>query len=212
MVKQNVILIGSGGHAKVVIDIIELENKYKIYGILTNDNVKNFCGYKVLGNDEKLLELIKKGIKNVAIGIGGFRDNILREKIYNKVFSLNFNIINAIHPSAIIARTAKLGNGVVIFAGVIINPDVKIFNNIIIATGSVIDHETTIENHCLISAGVTVGANVLIKEGSLCALGAKIISQKIIGKRVLIAAGSVVTKNISDNEVVFGIPAKVKGN
>lgn len=208
MEKQKVVIIGSGGHAKVVIDIIELENKYEIYGLLTNDNLNSFCGYPVLGNDEKLQEIKAMGINNVAIGIGGFRNNQLRKKIYTKISNLDFNIINAIHPSAIIAKTVVLGNGVVVFAGVIINTEAKIFNNCIIATGSTIDHETVIENHCLISAGVTIGANVLIKEGTLCALGSKVISQVQIEKNTLIGAGAVVCKNITESGTYLGVPAK----
>tara|TARA_B110000495_G_C22986362_1_gene580352 strand:- start:920 stop:1558 length:639 start_codon:yes stop_codon:yes gene_type:complete len=206
--KEKVIIIGSGGHAKIILDIIELENKYEIFGVVTNDKIENFYGYKVLGNDQILHEVKESGIWNVAIGIGGFTDNLLRERIFNKMIYLGFNVVNAIHPSAIISKTAELGKGVVLFAGVIINSEVKIFDNCIVATGSSIDHETTIENHCLISAGVTIGANVLIRKNVLCALGVKVISQIEIGEEILIGAGAVVVKSIYEKGCYLGVPAR----
>jgi sugar O-acyltransferase (sialic acid O-acetyltransferase NeuD family) len=207
---KDLILIGSGGHAKVVIDIIEEEGLYKIHGVLTNDLIKSFCGYPVLGNDDYLDQLQLNQKYKIAIGIGGFKDNLLRKKIYNKFAQQNFDIVNCIHPTAVISSSVKLGKGLVIFAGVILNPEVVIHDNCIIATGSTIDHETIIKSHCLISAGVTIGANTCIEEESLCALGSKVISQVNVGKNVLVAAGAVVTNNILDGEIVFGIPAKTK--
>jgi UDP-perosamine 4-acetyltransferase len=210
MEKQEIIIVGSGGHAKVVIDIIEQEGVYKIYGILTNDLITSLCGYPVLGNDDYLDQPQLNQKYKIAIGIGGFKDNLLRKTIFNKLVQKNFDIVNCIHPSAIISSSVKLGSGIVIFAGVILNPEVVVHDNCIIATGSTIDHETIIKSHCLISAGVSIGANTCIDEESLCALGSKVISQVNVGRNVLVAAGAVVTNNILDGEIVFGIPAKTK--
>jgi UDP-perosamine 4-acetyltransferase len=210
--KEKVIVVGDGGHAKVVIDILKEIGDYEIIGVTSKDKDKDeFFGIPVLGNDE-ILEFYKdKGIKSIALGIGGFRDNQLRTQLFNMFTERGFNIINAIHPKAIISKTARIGTGVVIFAGVILNPEVKIGSNVIIATGATIDHVTAIKDHCLISAGVTVGANVRIGEGTLCALGSKIISGINIGSNSLIAAGAVVVKDVTNNSQVFGIPAKEKG-
>ena len=209
--KEKVIIIGDGGHAKIVIDILYEMNKYDILGITSkNNDKKEFYGLPILGNDEVLLEFKNKGIHNIAIGIGGFKDNGLRTRVFDKFSLMGFNIVNVIHPKAIISKSVKLGKGNVIFAGVILNPDVKLGNNVIVATGSTIDHETIVEDNCLISAGVTIGANTKIGNGSLCALGSKIISDVSIGKSVLVAAGAVVVNNIKDGTRVFGVPAKEK--
>lgn len=205
---KKIIIVGDGGHAKVVIDIIQEMNCYEIIGITSNNNINRFCGYPVLGNDDILSDYLKKGINNIALGIGGFKDNIHRTELYNKFSGLGFNIINAIHPNTVISKSVDIGNGVVVFPGVVLNAEVKIGNNVIIATGSTIDHETIIESNTLVSAGVTIGANALIGEGSLCALGSKIVSGVTIGKNCLVAAGAVVVNDIDDNSVVCGIPAK----
>ena len=207
--KEDVILIGDGGHAKIITDIIELNKVYNIIGFTsTNPKNKFFYNYPLLGDDNIMPSYFEKGVNKVAIGIGGYKDNNLRTKIYNFVKDIGFEVINVIHPKSIISETCEIGKGNVIFAGVIINPEVKIGNNIIIATGATIDHETIIKDNCLISAGVTIGANVIIEEKVLCALGSKIISGMFIHENSLIGAGAVVTNSIIENGVYVGIPAK----
>jgi UDP-perosamine 4-acetyltransferase len=208
---KKIIVIGSGGHAKVVIDILHEMGNYEIIGVTSNSLLKGtiFSGYKVLGDDNSLIEFSSKEI-SIAMGIGGFRDNVLREKIFRLIKSLGFSFVNVIHPSAKISKTVKLGESVVIFPGVVVNTDVEIGDNTIIATSSSIDHETFVGENVLISAGVTIGAYSRINDNALIALGAKIISGVDIGKNVLVAAGAVVIKDVLPDEIVFGIPAAPK--
>lgn len=209
--KEKVIVIGDGGHAKIVIDILREMGTYEIIGVTSKQADKQiFYDLPILGNDDILVKYQKEGINNVAIGIGGFKDNELRTRIFNDLFSKGFNIINVIHPKSIIANSVILGKGVVIFAGVILNTGVNLGDNVIVATGSTVDHETIIDKHCLISAGVTIGANTRINSGTLCALGSKVISGITIGENVLVAAGAVVVSNLKTGSKVFGIPAKEK--
>ena len=212
MKKKEVIVLGSGGHAKVVIDILCEMINYKIIGV-TSTNLKqgsSFQGYEVLGDDNVLPLYKQNGIKHVAMGIGGYRHNNLRKTVFQKIKILGFEFANVIHPKSILSKTSKLGEGVTIFPGAIINTEVKIGDNVIIATGASIDHETIIENHALVSAGVTIGANAMIKESALLALGSKVISGVTIGSNSLVAAGAVVVNDIRDNQQVFGLPAKEK--
>lgn len=209
---EKIVVIGSGGHAKVVIDIIQEMGKYEIIGITSNSIPKGeiFFKHLVLGNDEVLFELMNCGVKKVAMGLGGYRDNKHRKEVYNKVKTMGLEFINVIHPKTIISKSVTLGKGVTVFPGVIINTDVTIGNNVIIATGASIDHETKIGDHVLISAGVTVGAYSIIEDEVLLALGSKIISGVSVGKNSLVAAGAVLVKNIVDDSKVYGIPANEK--
>jgi sugar O-acyltransferase (sialic acid O-acetyltransferase NeuD family) len=209
---KKVIVIGSGGHAKVVIDILQEMKGVAIAGVTSNSIAKNsiFCGIPVIGEDIVIKDYVNKGNYFAAMGLGGYRDNYLRERVFHFIKNLGMSFINAIHPSAIISKTVKLGEGVVIFPGAVINTDVRIGNNTIIATGSTIDHETVVGDHVLVSAGVTIGAYSQIMEGVVLALGAKVISGVTIGANSLIASGAVVIKNIEDNKRVYGIPAKEK--
>lgn len=213
---KKVIIIGSGGHAKVVIDIInEINKKNKdidIIGITSKSLSVGelFFGLKVLGNDDVIEGYRDKENYFLAMGLGGFKDNFLREKVFNSMVGLGMRFLNVIHPSAVISETVVFGQGVTIFPGVILNAEVEIGDNTIIATGSTIDHETIIEENVLVSAGVTVGAYSIIGKRSLIALGANVVSGVKIGVDVLVAAGALVVNDISDNKKVFGIPAKEK--
>ncbi|KEY18814.1 NeuD/PglB/VioB family sugar acetyltransferase [Kaistella antarctica] len=213
---KKVIIVGSGGHAKVVIDIIEQMilngSQLEIFGVTSNVLTKTdtFLGYQVLGSDEIIKNYSHNNGFSAAMGLGGYKDNILRDKVFHYVKGFGINFINAIHPTAIISKNVRLGEGIVIFPGVVINTEAQIGDNSIIATSASIDHETIIESNVLVSAGVTIGAYSTIGSGSLLALGSKVISGLLIGKNVLIAAGAMVVSNIEDNKKVFGIPAKEK--
>jgi sugar O-acyltransferase (sialic acid O-acetyltransferase NeuD family) len=206
---KKLIVIGSGGHAGVVIDIIETSTDYKIIGVTTKDDeIREFIGYPVLGNDDILFEFKNNGINKVAIGIGGYRNNALREKSYNFLKSHGLEPVKLIHKSAVISRSVSIGEGSVVFPGVVMNTHVKIGNNVIVATSSSIDHETIIEDHVLVSAGVTIGAYAKIGSGSLIALGVKIISGINVCSNALVGAGAVVVKDITEPGLYLGIPAK----
>jgi len=187
-------------------------NNYKIVGI-TSTNLKQgslFQGHEVLGDDNVLPLYKQNGIKHVAMGIGGYRNNNLRKTVFQRIKILGFEFVNVIHPKSILSENSRLGEGVTIFPGAIINTEVKLGDNVIIATGASVDHETVIENHALVSAGVIIGANVMVKESALLSLGSKVISGVTIGSNSLIAAGAVVVNDIRDNQKVFGLPAKEK--
>ena len=214
---DNVIVIGSGGHAKVVIDILQTMGDVFILGITSNSIPKGekFNTIEVLGDDESIVNTFDKSKVKLAMGLGGYRDNSLRTNVYEKMKSFGFTFINAIHPHSFISQSCKLGEAVTIFPGVILNTEVSIGNNSIIATSATIDHETIIGDNVLVSAGVTIGAYSKIGNQSLLALGAKVISGLIIGENTLIASGAVVVSDTFPNSQMFGLPAKnriVKSN
>lgn len=210
--KKKVIVAGSGGHSKVIIDILQQMHAVEILGITSVDLEKgsNFLGYPVLGTDAVIENYLHQDDFYVAIGIGGYRDNALREKVFNGIKKMGARFLSVIHPSAVLSKNVQLGEAVVIFPGVIINTDVKIGDNCIIATRSSIDHETVIGDNVLVSAGVTVGAYSKIGNNCLLALGSNVISGVTIEDNVLVASGAVVTSDIGKNKTVFGIPAKEK--
>ena len=208
--KKDIIVIGDGGHARMIIDFLEETDQFNIIGVTSkNPDRKKFYNYLVIGDDSVLKYYYKKGeIRNVAIGIGGFRDNSLRKEVFEKVKKIGFSVQSIIHKSAVVSRYAQIGEGCIIMPNVTINNDVTIGNNCIIANGVVISHESVIGNHVLLSAGVIVGGNAIIGSGSLLALGSKVISGVKIGKNVLIGAGAVVVKDCLQEGTYMGIPAR----
>lgn len=209
--KREIIIIGTGGHAKLLVDIVEESGNYKIVGFTSKESEEGtFCGYPLLGDDSVLVDHLKKGVEYVALGVGAFKNNRLRKEIFERTKDLGFKVATLIHPSSTISRSAIIKEGAVIFSGVIINNHVEIGQNTIVATGSTIDHESVVASHVLVSAGVTIGAYTKIEEGVLCALGSKIVSGVQIGKDILIGAGAVVVRDISAKGTYVGIPAKIR--
>lgn len=207
---KDIIVYGAGGHAKILIDIIENSELYRVVGVigLDNEGTSELMGYRVFKGDSHLDSFFRKGVRNIGIGIGGFTNNTKRKEVYHLLKGKGFTFPNIIDPSATISRHCSMGEANVIFAGVIINTEVTIGNNVVIATGSSIDHEAVIMDNVLVSAGVTIGAGNVINDGALIALGAKVVSRVNIGSDVLVGAGSVVTKDIKEPGVYIGIPAR----
>ncbi len=206
---EKVIVVGGGGHAKVIIDILCESTSYIITGIIVNDpNSSKVRSYPILGNDSILPDLFNGGITTAVIGVGGFKDNKARTMLYSMVRLSGFRIISVIHPSAIISKSVKIGEGCVIYPGVTINSDAVIGNNVIISSGATIDHEAIIEDNVLISTGVAVGAYSRIMNGALLALGSNIVAGITVGRNSLVYAGSVVVRDVDDNTKVSGVPAR----
>lgn len=208
--KRPVIVIGAGGHARVVIDTLETTDQYRIAGIVDKQLPvgDTCCGYPVLGNDDALPGLYREGITDAAIGVGAFSDNRRRKELFTRVKALGFHIPNIIHPSVVMMKSVTLGEGVVMYPGVVINSAVRIGHDVIVVTGATIDHETVVEDHALISAGVHVGAYTAIREGALIAIGATIVSGVEIGRDAFVAAGAVVVRDVPAGARVMGVPAR----
>lgn len=204
---QDIVIIGAGGHAKVVIDIIEKEGKYNIIGLIDSYNDKKYhFGYKILGTleNESLLRDMERGI--IAIG-----DNWSRYIISAKISSVNkgFKYITCISPNAYIARGVIIEEGSVVMSGAIINSDTIIGRHCIINNNASIDHENVIGDYVSIAPSVTTGGNVSIGNYTAIGLGTNIIHKTVIGENTVVGAGSTVIKNISNFKVAYGTPCKV---
>ena len=186
-------IIGAGGHAKIVTDILEL-NGYNIIGYY-DDNLNNEL--KILGK----IDEINQNIPNFICAIG---NNKSREKIVNQYPNLNW--ISAIHPSAIISKYSIIGMGSMICAGAIVQTDTKIGKHTIINTKVSIDHDNNIGDFCHIAPGSTICGTVNIDSGTFIGAGTTIIQNQNIGKNVTIGAHSLVIKDVDDNMKICGAP------
>ena len=208
---ENIIIVGSSGHAKVIIDIIEKEGKYKIIGLLDafkKPGMVSF-GYQIIGKEENLPTLIKK--YSVIGGIIAIGDNWVRNQVCQKIRIIipDFFFIRAIHPSAILARNVNIGQGTVLMAGVIVNSDTQIGDFCILNTNSSIDHDSKMEDFSSLAPNSTAGGNVSIGAFSAISLGANIIHKISIGEHTVIGAGATVLKDIDSYSVAYGTPARV---
>jgi sugar O-acyltransferase (sialic acid O-acetyltransferase NeuD family) len=209
MEKKRIVIIGAGGHAKVVIDIllqrIKLGDNLEIIGILDDcydeKNAIKLFDISVIGKVDKSLKL-KNCEYIIAIGSNDVR------KIISTKYDLKYYI--AIHPKAIIAEEVKIEEGTVVMAGAIINSYSHIGKHVIINTGSIIEHDCIIKDYVHISPNTTLAGGVSIGNKTWIGMGSNVIQGVKIEENVIVGAGSVVLKNISANKKVVGVLAEEK--
>ncbi|MHC1747904.1 MAG: acetyltransferase [Cellulosilyticaceae bacterium] len=205
--KEPIIIVGSGGHAKSVLDAISTKNQFEIIGLIgcKDDIGKDVNGYKVIGMDEDKKWYYEAGIRNVVIAIGNHERRL---KLYQSYKALGYKFPNIIDETAILASHIRIGEGNFIGKGVIVNASTQISNSCILNTGCVVEHDCFIGECVHIAPRATLCGNVQIKFGSHIGAGTTIIQNIIVGKNTIIGAGSVVLKNVSDNTIAYGNPCR----
>jgi sugar O-acyltransferase (sialic acid O-acetyltransferase NeuD family) len=207
-----VIGLGAGGHAKVVIEILKLNSEFTIVGLLDEHGDKaapEVAGIPVVGNDAMLPELFARGIRHAFIGVGTVGHANRRPELYEHLRRLGFDLVSAIHPSAIISASVHLGAGPTIMAGAVINAGTQVGNNVIVNTGAIIDHGCVIGDHSHIATGACLSGGVTVGQGSHVGVGAVVRQEISIGNYSVVGAGAVVVNDVPDNVVVVGVPAKI---
>lgn len=207
---MKIIIIGVGGHSKVIVDIIQNEQKYEIAGFIDNNLPigHKVLGYKVLGKEEEINTLINK--HEIYGGIIAIGDNFMRSKIEKKIKQLcnEFKFINCIHPKSNIAFNVVMGEGNVVMAGATINTSSEIGNHCILNTNCTIEHDNRIANFASIAPNAVTGGNVEVGEFSAIGISATVKHNVSIGYNCIIGASSFVNKDARSNSVYYGISAK----
>ena len=211
--KTKVVGLGAGGHAKVVLDILCRQADVEVIGLLDNSPARKgttVAGIPVLGDDACMADLLQQGVRHVFIGVGGVGDNRPRQRVFENALKMGFEVVSAIHPSAIISPSATLGRGVVLMPRAVVNTEARLGDNVIVNTAAVVEHECVIGAHVHIAPGACMGGAVTIGEGAHIGLGAVLLPRVTIGARVIVGAGSVVLKDLPDLAVAAGVPAVVQ--
>ena len=197
-----VIILGAGGHAKVIAEaLIRLGNV--ILGFVTPDKepIAPFLGIKVIG-DDSIVSTFSPDDVVLANGIGALPYQKLRWDLASRMRKLGYSFMTIAHPSAIIARDVVLAEGVQVMAGSVIQPGTQISRDCIINTGVLIDHDCIIEESCHLAPGVVFSGGVNVGEGTHIGVGTSVIQNISIGKNSVIAAGSLLFKDVP-SEVIF---------
>jgi len=201
-----VIIIGAGGHAKVVVDALRRSGR-EILGLVDNDLEKvgeTVLGVPVIGGDDAIEKYTPADV-NLAIGLGPVRQ---RQALFSTFKKRGYAFANAIHPAAVVADSARIGEGAQIMAGAVIQPDAIIGDNVIINTRASVDHDCVIGDHVHIAPGATLAGGVWIGEGSMIGVGATLLENVRIGDNCVIAGGATVIGDVPANITVAGVPAK----
>jgi len=208
---DKMVIIGSSGHAKVIIDIVEHEGRFKIAGLLDRYRKvgEQTLGYDVLGQEEDLPSLMKDhALKGAIVAIG---DNFIRSKVVARVAEVcpGLPFVTAIHPKTSIARDVSIGDGTIIMAGVIVNPCSSIGRFCILNTNSSLDHDSIMDDFSSLAPRVTTGGNCKVGAYSAVSIGAVLLHGVCVGEHTIIGAGSTVLSNIESHKVAYGNPARV---
>ncbi|GAB4538630.1 MAG: acetyltransferase [Anaerolineales bacterium] len=206
-----IVLIGASEHAKVVIDIVEKENKFHILGLIDDHKPagETLCGYPILGGTNALEDLMQRG--KTTGGLVAIGDNWTRRQVVQRILARapNFFFAQALHPSAQIARGASVGAGTVVMAGAVINSDSRVGQHCILNTHSSLDHDCVMGDFSSLAPGAVTGGKVNIGAYSAISLGAKIIHGVSIGEQSVLGAGALALQDIPAYSVAYGVPAKV---
>ena len=214
--QMNIVIIGGGGHAKVIIDMIEQANVCRIVGIVDQHLPANAAvsGYPMLGADRDLNRLIAElNIEAAVVAIG---DNWIRAAVAQSLMdrfgpentpSLQFP--NVIHPRAQIARDVQIGRGNVFMAGAIVNSATSIGDFCIFNTNCSADHDNIVRDFASFGPKACTGGCVEIGEFSSICLGANVINRIKIGRHTVVGAGATVVRDLGDHVLALGTPARV---
>jgi sugar O-acyltransferase (sialic acid O-acetyltransferase NeuD family) len=202
---SGILILGAGGHAKVVADILTCQGRYVI-GFLDDDPAlwgSSSLGLPILGGTQAYVDYAPDGL---VIGIGR---NQRRQAVVERLGPDADRLwVNAVHPGAIIASSVRLGKGVAVMAGAIINPEAVIGDHAIINTGATVDHDCQIGAFCHIAPGTHLAGNVRIGEGAIVGIGSSAIPGCVVGDWSVIGAGAVIVRDIPGGVTAKGVPAR----
>lgn len=201
---KNLLIVGASGHGRVCVDVATEMGCFNRIDFLDDDAVEMpLLSSKIVGKLDDIHEL-KKEYSDFFVGIG---NNLVREKMLQVLFHHNFNIINLVHPTAIISRSAKISPyGCLICEGTVIKTGATIGTGSIINTAAVIEHDCSIGDYSHISPNATLAGTVTVGSKTWIGVGATIINNISIGDNCIIGAGAVVISDVESDLKVVGVP------
>jgi sugar O-acyltransferase (sialic acid O-acetyltransferase NeuD family) len=203
--------IGAGGHAKVLLEVLQARAGVEVIGLLDEDpklHGTTVHGVRVIGGDELLQKLHSEGVTHAFIGVGGTGDNEPRRRVYEAADRVGFKFLDVIHPSAIVSPSATLGEAIAVCPGAIVGAGARIGDNVIVNSGAIVEHDCLVANHSHIASGAVLAGGVRVGESAHVGAGASVKQGIRIGRGAIVAMGAVVIEEVPDGVTVAGVPAK----
>lgn len=204
---SKVVLLGAGGIAIVAAEIARSRG-FEIVGFLDESAEKRgslFCGAPILGGFDMLADL-RPNVPDAVVAFGNCQGRI---DTAQKVLSYGFRLPNLLHLSAVVSPQAHIGHGAILMPGTIVNAGTRIGSNIILNTAASVDHDCTIGDGVHIAPGVRLAGLVTVGNATWIGIGSLVRESIHIGNNVFLGAGSLVLRDIPDDVVAYGSPAKV---
>jgi sugar O-acyltransferase (sialic acid O-acetyltransferase NeuD family) len=210
--KQDLILVGGGGHCRSCIDVIESEGKYAIAGIVDRSSMigQQVLGYKVIATDDDLSKLIRF-YQNFFITIGQIKSPSLRENLFEGLSRMGAVFPSIISPLAYVSDHAHIRAGTIVMHRAVVNTNACIGYNCIINTGAIIEHDVDIQAHCHISTGAIVNGGVTIGQGTFLGSHSTCRENLSIGSYCVVGMGVKLFKDCADNSTIAASGFKTSG-
>jgi UDP-perosamine 4-acetyltransferase len=206
--RPRVVVIGAGGHAKVVLDILIDRGDVDLAGCVTAEShAAALLGVPILGSDDVLPGVLAGGVTHAFVAIG---ENRVRATLQRRVVTLGFSLVNAISRHAVLSARVTLGSGIVIMPGAVINVDTVIGDGAIVNTAASVDHDGQIGAFAHIGPGSTLAGNVTVGEGAFLGAGTTVIPRRTIGAWTTAGAGAVIVRDLPDGVIAVGVPARIR--
>jgi sugar O-acyltransferase (sialic acid O-acetyltransferase NeuD family) len=199
MNKPDIILIGAGGHAHACIDVIELENKFRIVGLVGSQeeiNERHF-GYFVIASDLDLPYLAKE-YPCALITVGQIKSPDIRIELFQKATILGFDFPIIVSPRAHVSKHSNIGAGSIIMHDAIVNAGASVGSNCIINTRALVEHDASVEDNCHISTGAILNGGSNLGCGSFLGSGSVVKHNVSLGKKCIVGMGVVVRNHLDD--------------
>jgi len=203
---EKIVLIGNGGHSKVIRDLIEAENRYKLIAVFDDQFSSVMETDMLYAPISYFKKLENKSMFKLIVAIG---NNVTRQRMITELQLPIDQYATIIHPTAVISPSVKIGYGTVIMPNAVINAHTFIGNHVIINTSSVVEHDNTIEDYVHIAPHATLTGGVMVGEGTQVSAAATVVPNISIGAWSLLGAGSTVIGNIPAYSKAVGSPAKI---
>jgi sugar O-acyltransferase (sialic acid O-acetyltransferase NeuD family) len=204
-VAKRILIMGAGGHGRAVADLA-VECGWTVAGFTDRAS-----GASILGRDEDLTALAAAGTIDAAIvGVGNAALG-RRAGLFQLLKASGIAVATLVHPRAVLSRSSRLGEGVVVFAGGVLGSSVEVGNNAVIYSGVIAEHDCRIGAHAYLSPGVVLCGGVTVETGGFLGARATVLPNLTVGKEAEVAAGAVVISDVPAGEAVMGVPARPRG-
>jgi sugar O-acyltransferase (sialic acid O-acetyltransferase NeuD family) len=205
-----VVILGAGGHAKVLIDLLRRLGTPDRLAVLDRDRARigqDLLGVPIIG-DDGMMETLDRERVVLVNGMGSTRDTAARESLFMKGQGLGFHFRTLVHPTASVASDVVLGEGVQLLAGAIVNTCARIDDDAIVNTGAIVEHDCRVGAHAHVASGAVLAGGVTLHDGVHVGAGATVIQGISVGHRAVVGAGAVVVRDVEGGITVVGVPAR----
>ena len=206
------LILGGGGHARVVVDCLRASGVALPHAVLDADPAlwgTEVLGVPILGGDELMPQLARQGVAYFIVGLGAVGDNSPRRQLFQRGVANGLTPLRVCHPTAVCSQWARVGEGSLLCPAAVVNAGAVVGANVIVNTGAIVEHDCVVGDHAHVATGAKLASTVRIGSDAHIGAGSTVRQCLSIGEGAVVGAGAVVVKDVEPWTVVVGVPARV---